>query len=201
MKRIVNSILVLSVTLFLGACGKKDGARAQFQAAAEKQLLNIAGKISTGKGVRKAARGFYQTNDTGYIPYNNVFQRNSAQDELQECQNFLAEVTPTKANFKARLGLVYQCATQVLQYRNGFQTALYRNLGDEWSFGQMPQQQQISAPQQAAQYGWSWRYPYQYPNYAQSFGQNQNAYQYQNTYGQNGYIPTTVQYTGNQYVY
>lgn len=198
MKRIVNSILVLSVALFLGACGKKDEARSQFQAAAEKQLLSIAGKISAGKGVRRGSRGLYQTNDSGWIPYNNIFQRNSVSDELAECQSFLAEVTPTKANFKARLGLVYQCATQVLQYRNGFQTALYRNLGDDYGFGQMPQ---ISDPQQAAQYGWSWRYPYQYPNYQQSFGQNQQAYQYQNTFGQTGYIPTTVQYSGNQYVY
>jgi hypothetical protein len=200
MKRIVNSILVLSVAALLGACGKKDEAKAQFQAAAEKQLLKIAGKISVGKGVRRGSRGLYQTNDNGWIPYNNVFQRNSATDELAECQNFLAEVTPTRANFKARLGLVYQCATQVLQYRNGFQTALYRNLGDEFPMGQQ-MGQQISDPQQAAQYGWSWRYPYQYPNYTQSFGQNQQTYQYQNTYGQSGYIPTTVQYSGNQYVY
>lgn len=219
MKRFIESILIVALVGILPACGKKDEGRAAFQSQATRLLGSITGKLSKGKAVRKGKRGIAQIDPgQGWYSNNNTYMYSQIEMELQECREFRNLITPTRQNFKALITLSYQCAMQVLQYRNGMQTALYRNLGNDMYAQPMQQQQQgypqgypasfsglqqmqqmpVTAPQAASQFGWSWRYPYQYPDYQQAAPGYQ---QFQAPYGNSGYIPTTVQYSGTPYQY
>lgn len=188
MKRHLRKLALLGFASLLGACAQTgvDSDKSQFQFAAEKKLMQIAVRLSNGKG-GGSVRGAVDYNSySAWVPQNNVYMQPSIAAESQECNALADPNNATAQNFQAMVDVFYQCSIAVLQYRNSFNTALYRNLGDD--------PYQLTSPQTATQYSWSWRYPYQYGNY-QNVANNYQ--QFQNQYGTAGYIPTTVTYSAS----
>lgn len=193
MIRHLKKLAMLGFITLLGACAQSgvDSDKSQFQFAAEKKLMQIAGRLSAVKPGGTVRGAIDYNSYQAWVPQNNVYMQPSIVQEAQECNALVNPQDATAQNFQQMVDLFYQCSIEVLQYRNSFQTALYRNLGDDPT--------QLTSPQLASQYSWSWRYPYQYGNYQQVAPNYQT---FQNQYGNAGYIPTTVSYNAsnpNQY--